>query len=217
LRTQLQQQSVATRIPSPRGYVSQLETLVASTGIDIDKLLGRFSGPSAGTGGPYIAFDPRRAASDDKERQAALRGLVASLPLGAPLDHFQIESGFGQRADPINHRSAFHSGMDLSSAYRSPVLSTAPGVVTFTGVKGEYGRVVEVTHAHGIVTRYAHLHRILVAPGQKVQAHQVLAELGSTGRSTGPHVHYEVLVDGVPLDPAKFMEAGKGVTQISGN
>jgi murein DD-endopeptidase MepM/ murein hydrolase activator NlpD len=76
--------------------------------------------------------------------------------------------------------------------------------------------MVEIDHGHGIVTRYAHLHRILVARGQKVAAHTVIGELGSTGRSTGPHVHYEVDVDGTPLDPAKFMEAGKNVVQISG-
>jgi murein DD-endopeptidase MepM/ murein hydrolase activator NlpD len=117
--------------------------------------------------------------------------------------------------DPIRHRPAFHSGVDLSAPYGTPVVSTAPGVITFTGVKDDYGKVVEVSHGHGIVTRYAHLHRILVALGQKVRAHQEIGELGSTGRSTGPHVHYEVLVDGVQLDPAKFLEAGKGVTEIT--
>jgi murein DD-endopeptidase MepM/ murein hydrolase activator NlpD len=213
LRTQLDAQNVAARLAVPRTYLSRIEQLIASTGIDIDRMLGRLSGMPAGQGGPFIALDPRRAASD-REREEALQGLVQSLPLGAPLEHYQIDSGFGPRVDPINHRSAFHSGVDLAAPYLSPVLSTAPGIVTFTGVKEDYGRVVEITHAHGITTRYAHLHRVLVAPGQKVKAHQVIAELGSTGRSTGPHVHYEVLVDGVALDPAKFMEAGKGVTQI---
>ena len=214
LRTQLDEQSVAAKLPAPGGYLGQIERLIASTGLDLDRMLGRLDSGSAGQGGPYVAFDPRRAATD-KEREAALQGLVQSLPLAAPLEHYQLESGFGQRADPINHRNAFHAGVDLAAAYRSPVLSTAPGTVSFTGVKDDYGRVVEITHAHGIVTRYAHLHRILVAPGQKVKAHQVIAELGSSGRSTGPHLHYEVLVDGVALDPAKFMEAGKTVTQIS--
>jgi murein DD-endopeptidase MepM/ murein hydrolase activator NlpD len=213
LRTQLDAQNVTTRSAVPRTYLSQIEQLIASTGIDIDRMLGRLSNVPTGQGGPFIALDPRYA-DTDRERQEALQGLVQSLPLAAPLDHYQVDSGFGPRIDPINHRSAFHSGVDLAAPYLSPVLSTAPGVVTFTGVKDDYGRVVEITHAHGVVTRYAHLHRILVAPGQKVKVHQVIAELGSTGRSTGPHVHYEVLVDGVALDPAKFMEAGKGVTQI---
>jgi len=211
LRTQFDQQSEVAK-DAPRGYGSQLEQLIASTGVDLGRILG--SAP-AGQGGPYVALDPHRATlPQEREREAALHNLAQSLPLAAPLDHYQVESPFGQRVDPINHHSSFHSGLDLSAPYRSPVLSTAPGVVTFTGNKDEYGRVVEITHAHGIVTRYAHLHRILVALGQKVRAHQMVAELGSTGRSTGPHVHYEVLVDGVQLDPAKFMEAGRSVTQI---
>ena len=177
-------------------------------------MLGRFGSVPAGQGGPYVAFDPRLA-STDKEREKALQGLVQSLPLAAPLDHYQLESPFGPRIDPINHREGFHTGVDLAAPYLSPVYSTAPGTVSFTGVKGDYGRVVDITHAHGIVTRYAHLHRILVALGQKVTAHALIGELGSTGRSTGPHVHYEVLVDGVALDPAKFLEAGKSVVQIS--
>ncbi|HUK60558.1 MAG TPA: peptidoglycan DD-metalloendopeptidase family protein [Stellaceae bacterium] len=214
LRTQLSQQDPAR--PAAGGYASSLEQLIASTGIDIERYIGRIStGPAPGEGGPYIAFDPRRQAQADKERQQQLQALAKELPLAAPLAHYQLESPFGPRIDPINHREGFHPGLDLGAPYRSPVLATAPGTVTFTGVKDEYGRVVEITHAHGIVTRYAHLHRILVAPGQKVALHQEVAELGSTGRSTGPHVHYEVLVDGNPVDPAKFLEAGKGVVQIS--
>ncbi len=217
LRTQLTQQDAARPGAGATGYASSLEQLIASTGIDIERYIGRISAPApaSGEGGPYIAFDARRQAQADKERQQQLQALAKSLPLAAPLAHYQLESPFGPRIDPINHREAFHSGVDLAAPYRSPVLATAPGVVTFTGVKDDYGRVVELTHAHGIVTRYAHLHRILVAPGQKVALHQPIAELGSTGRSTGPHVHYEVLVDGNPVDPAKFLEAGKGVVQIS--
>jgi murein DD-endopeptidase MepM/ murein hydrolase activator NlpD len=85
--------------------------------------------------------------------------------------------------------------------------------VMFTGVKDNYGKVVEVDHGHGIVTRYAHLHRIVVALGQKVPVHQQVGELGSTGRSTGPHLHYEVLVNGAAQDPEKFLQAGKNVVQ----
>ena len=217
LRSQLTQQDTTHAGPPATGYASSLEQLIASTGIDIERYVGRISAPSpaAGEGGPYIAFDARRQAEADKARQQQLLALAKTLPLAAPLASYTLESPFGPRIDPINHREGFHSGVDLAAPYRTPVLATAPGVVSFTGVKDEYGRVVEITHAHGIVTRYAHLHRILVAPGQKVALHQPIAELGSTGRSTGPHVHYEVLVDGNPVDPAKFLEAGKGVVQIS--
>ena len=206
LRGQLNQQEPLARAGAP-GYAGELERLIASTGIDIERYVGGLAahGPAPGEGGPYVAFDPRRA---DQARQAELQALAKSLPLAAPLAHYTIESPFGPRIDPINHREGFHTGVDLAAPYRTPVLATAPGVVTFTGTKDEYGRVVEITHAHGIVTRYAHLHRIVVAPGQKVGLHQEIGELGSTGRSTGPHVHYEVLVNGTAVDPAKFLEAG---------
>jgi len=203
LRTQLSQQDEAPQS-------SNLEQLIASTGIDIERYIGRIEQPAQaeGEGGPYIPYDPAQQARFDQERQQQLLALAKSLPLAAPLAHYQIDSPFGPRIDPINHREGFHSGVDLAAPYRSPVMATAPGVVTFTGVKDDYGRVVEITHAHGIVTRYAHLHRILVARGERVGLHQEIGELGSTGRSTGPHVHYEVLIDGNPVDPAKFLEAG---------
>jgi murein DD-endopeptidase MepM/ murein hydrolase activator NlpD len=212
LRSQLLRQGPLS--PIARGG-NELERLLASTGVDLDRLLGRFGSLPAGQGGPFVALGPRRSAEEELRRNEELQSLAQSLPLAAPLAHYQLESGFGPRSDPFRHRAAFHSGVDLSAPYRSPVLSTAPGTVIFTGVKDDYGRVVEIEHAHGIVTRYAHLHRILVARGQKVRVHQEIAELGSTGRSTGPHVHYEVLVDGSPVDPAKFLEAGKGVERIS--
>ncbi len=220
LRAQLDQQlplsGLAKGTESSAGYGSKLERLIASTGVDLNKLLGRLNSVPSGEGGPFVALGPGRVSpKDDPARDEELRSLAKSLPLAAPLVHYRVESGFGPRIDPIRGRPAFHDGVDLSAPYRSPVYSTAPGTVTFTGVKDDYGRVVEITHAHGIVTRYAHLHRILVAPGQKVAVHQEIAQLGSTGRSTGPHVHYEVLIDGTAVDPAKFMKAGEGVEQIT--
>ena len=139
---------------------------------------------------------------------------MKALPLASPLGQYQLESPFGQRVDPINRRQGFHPGVDLTSAFRAPVYSTAPGVVTYAGVRDTYGKFVEIDHGNGIVTHYAHLHRITVARGQKVGAHQEVGELGSTGRSTGPHLHYEGVVDGEPLDPEKFLEVGKSVVQV---
>jgi len=201
--------------PHARAGSSELEKLLVSTGIDIDHMLNGLNSLGAtqsGLGGPYIALGSDSTAAF---REDALRKLAKILPLAAPLGQYQFESGFGIRIDPINHRTAFHPGLDLAAPYRSAVYSTAPGTVVFTGTRGEYGRMVEIDHGHGIVTRYAHLHRILVARGQRIGAHVEIGELGSTGRSTGPHVHYEVLVDGTPLDPAKFMEVGKNVVQIN--
>ena len=203
--------------PHARAGSSELEKLLASTGLDIDRLVGSLDASSTeGQGGPYIALNGPRAAELEKNRQEELKRLAKVLPLRAPLDQYQVRSDFGPRIDPINHRASFHPGLDLAAPYKSPVYSTGPGTVIFTGTREGYGRMVEIDHGHGIVTKYAHLHRILVARGQKVAAHTKIGELGSTGRSTGPHVHYEVDVDGTPLDPAKFMEAGKNVVQISG-
>lgn len=194
---------------------SELERLLASTGLDIDQLLHGL-GNSPAEGGPYIALNDPRAAGLDQQRLADLKRLAKMLPLAAPLNQYSVGSGFGPRVDPINHRASFHPGLDLDAPYKTTVYSTGAGTVIFTGTMDSYGRVVEIDHGHGIVTRYAHLHRILVAKGQKVGLHTPIAELGSTGRSTGPHLHYEVHVDGTAVDPAKFMQAGKNVVQVSG-
>ncbi|HUZ74860.1 MAG TPA: peptidoglycan DD-metalloendopeptidase family protein [Stellaceae bacterium] len=209
-------EAAAASVPRPsRSYRSELERLIASTGIDLDKLLGTFGSLPPGEGGPYIALSTREEAQYEGKREAALEALARSLPLEAPLAHYVVDSPFGPRMDPFRHEMGFHSGVDLAAPYLSPVYSTAPGVVSFTGWQDGYGRVVEITHAHGIVTLYAHLHRILVARGERMRAHQKIGLLGSTGRSTGPHVHYEVRVNGVPVDPTKFLNAGRGVQLIS--
>lgn len=203
--------------PHAQAGSSELERLLASTGLDIDRMLSGLGALTTAQGGPYIALGDPRTPVFDQKRQEELKKLAKMLPLAAPLAQYQFESGFGSRIDPINHRASFHPGLDLSAPYKTGVYSTGPGTVIFTGTRDSYGRLVEIDHGHGIVTRYAHLHRILVARGQKLVAHVEIGELGSTGRSTGPHVHYEVLVDGTPLDPAKFMEVGKNVVQISRN
>ena len=194
-----------------------LERLIASTGIDVEKLLGRLTSVPSGQGGPYMSLDKiKHGAQPDPQRSAELQKILKTLPLASPLAQYQVESGFGARPDPFMKKQAFHSGLDLSAPYRTPVYSTAPGVVIFAGVKEGYGKVVDIDHGHGIVTRYAHLHRIVVANGQKVASHHQVGELGSTGRSTGPHLHYEVVVNGTAQDPEKFMQAGKNVVQTAG-
>lgn len=194
---------------------SELERIVASTGIDVDKFLDKLDTVPQGEGGPFIALD-KKSLEAESARTEQLRKILKTLPLRAPLVHYEIGSTFGPRIDPFNHRQAFHPGLDLIAPYRTPIYSTAPGVVIFTGVKEGYGKMVEIDHGHGIVTRYAHLHRILVVRGQKIPAHYEIGQLGSTGRSTGPHLHYEVLVDGTALDPEKFLQAGKNVVQANG-
>jgi murein DD-endopeptidase MepM/ murein hydrolase activator NlpD len=145
------------------------------------------------------------ASSLSPEKLAALYALVKALPVSAPLESYDIGSPFGVRGDPINGHSSFHTGIDLRAPYMTPVYATAAGVVTYSGYRDDYGKIVEIDHGNGISTRYAHLHRQTVSVGQRVAAHSEIGLLGSTGRATGPHVHYEVLVNGEPQDPEKFL------------
>ncbi len=204
------------RIPQPtlRKGGGKIEALIASTGLDVGRLLSDVSDLRGAEGGPFVPLGAANSAGADARRHKMLEKLVETLPLRAPLDHYRVESPFGPRRDPFNHRRGFHTGVDLSAPYRTHVFSTAPGIVIFAGADGEWGRLVEIDNGHGIVTRYAHMHRVFVVKGQKVPAHYAIGELGSTGRSTGPHVHYEVVVDGTAVDPAKFLGAGDNVIEV---
>jgi murein DD-endopeptidase MepM/ murein hydrolase activator NlpD len=201
---------------------SEVERMLAAAGVDVPKLIARFSAVPTGQGGPFVALGtPGRkpsAAADPEELIARADGLqkaLKSLPLSAPLGSYQLESRFGVRIDPFNRHKSMHTGLDFSAPYRSPVYNTAPGTVIHAGPKGDYGKVVEVDHGSGIVTRYAHLHRTIVRVGTPLTGRQQIGELGSTGRSSGPHVHYEVIVNGVPQDPEKFLAAGRNILPVA--
>jgi murein DD-endopeptidase MepM/ murein hydrolase activator NlpD len=209
--------SASSAAPTVGRAIGSLESMVAATGLNVENFIARLGGPARSEGGPYIALGVNRATGDRSGREETLKQLLKTLPLAAPLTQYQVESPFGPRIDPINHHQGFHPGVDLSATFRSPVYSTAPGVVTYAGVRDTYGKFVEIDHGNGIVTHYAHLHRVTVALGQRVGAHQQVGELGSTGRSTGPHLHYEVVVDGEPLNPERFLEVGKSVVQVNGD
>ena len=177
---------------------------------DLRRFLAKLGVRPAGEGGPFIPAGSMRHGGADP---AAMR-ILRSLPLKAPLNHYVVASPFGVRADPINEHQAFHTGVDLDAPYRSPVYNTAPGVVVFAGWAGAYGRMVEIDHGHGIHTRYCHLNRITVTVGEHLRRRVRIGLLGSTGRSTGPHVHYEVRVNGVPEDPERFLQAGRSVVLV---
>ena len=144
-----------------------------------------------------------RSLADEEER----------LPLGEPVTHIVHTSGFGARIDPFTHHTAFHPGQDFAGAYMTTIEATAPGVVSFTGQRNGYGNVVEIDHGGGFKTRYAHLQGISVAMGQKVGVGQKIGAMGSTGRSTGVHLHYEVWENGRVQDPTRFLKAGDYVQQ----
>ena len=144
-------------------------------------------------------------------RMSALELALEGVPRVVPAADQRITSAFGFRRDPFNRRAAMHNGIDFKGPYGSPIYAAATGEVTFAGWKGGYGRTVEVTHANGIMTRYAHLARIDVGVGQSVDAGGTLGGLGSSGRSTGPHLHFEVRINGRAVNPRPFLETAPDV------
>jgi murein DD-endopeptidase MepM/ murein hydrolase activator NlpD len=139
-----------------------------------------------------------------------LRRALPFAPLRQPLPGMlDVTSTFGYRTDPFFGRPALHTGIDFRGEYGEPVRATAAGRVIAAGPAGGYGNMVEIDHGAGLTTRYGHLSRIFVADGQWVTAGAELGAIGSTGRSTGPHLHYEVRVDGTPVDPSRYLKAGK--------
>jgi murein DD-endopeptidase MepM/ murein hydrolase activator NlpD len=132
-----------------------------------------------------------------------------ALPLRKPLDKdLSISSGFGVRRDPFLGTKAIHPGLDLRAGRGTPVRATADGMVTIAGRNAGYGNMVEIEHKNGVSTRYGHLSAIAAAAGQRVKAGEIIGRVGSTGRSTGPHLHYETRIDGEAADPNRFLEAG---------
>lgn len=205
--------------------IDELRLVLASTGVGPDQLIQpqKISNMVLAQGGPFIDASNLSSASSAFFRHANRAGLLVdelrdvqdainSVPLSSPLTvSRKFTSGFGVRRDPINGRAASHHGIDFSAAWAAPVTSTAAGTVRFAGVRQGFGRCVELDHGNGFVTRYAHLNRITVQQGQRVKLHQKVGELGNSGRSTGPHVHYEVLFRGQPRNPLRFIEAGRYV------
>lgn len=202
--------------------LDRIEHTVAMTGLDVDALVARVRKAHTGKGGPFVpaalelpgpsvADDDVRRLDRQMRRLAALQRALGALPLTAPVDSYWVSSHFGKRRDPVNGRWAMHEGLDLAATAGAPVVATAPGRVTFAGRKSGYGRLVEIDHGYGLKTRYGHLRSIRVEAGKQVGHRARIGALGSSGRSTGPHVHYEILVQGAPVDPGNFLKAGKHV------
>ena len=128
-------------------------------------------------------------------------------PAGAPIVKGWMSSPFGERVDPISGKKAWHEGMDFAGAKGSEVIAVANGVVVFAGYRDGYGKMVEISHGKDMRTRYGHHEEVLVHAGQSVKRGDVIALMGSSGRSTGPHVHFEVLKEGRPVNPARYVSA----------
>lgn len=207
--------------------VANLQGIIRQTGIDPKKYLSSYSA-AEGVGGPDIPVQSVRIAGieDPKFNSAYMNAsaileemdsLVSALrhvPLATPITgNYDHTSAFGPRIDPFTGQASFHPGIDLAGPYGSIVAATAPGSVVWAGARGGYGNLVEIDHGFGIRTRYAHLSAILVHLGEKVSQGTPIGKLGSTGRSTGPHVHYEVWYADVVRNPDKFIETGRHVLE----
>jgi len=194
-------------------------------GLKPEDLSGLSSRPKGdGSGGPFVPMShpglvELNGALDALSQAAGEQGDVLTLtesrllesrlktlmiPSSRPVDA-PVGSGFGFRADPFTGRGALHTGLDFPSPVGTEIHAAAGGVVRTAQVHPEYGLMLEIDHGNGLVTRYGHTSKILVRPGELVKRGQVVADVGSTGRSTGPHLHFEVLVDGVPQDPQRFL------------
>ena len=199
--------------------IKKIEGIISKAGLNTKDLLRWINPEVHGIGGPFIPVLGQGSILD--EGQSALdrhllhwedlQKLMQHLPLVAPLDHYRVGSRFGRRRDPMNKRWSMHKGADLSAPSRSDILAAAGGKVVYRGWKGRYGRLVEINHGVALRTRYGHMRNIYVRRGQQVKPGQKIGQVGTSGRSTGPHVHYEVLLRGRHVDPLKFIEAGKDV------
>jgi len=180
------------------------------------------SSSNEGKGGPYLRLATSRDGSLDPRfqrlglslaRMDALENSLDSIPQVRPALAEYITSGFGYRSDPFNGGAAFHAGIDFKGPRGAPIFAAAKGVVSFAGVRSGYGNCVEISHGNGLKTRYAHMSRLGARVGQKVEAGQVIGAIGSTGRSTGPHLHFEVRIHDRPVNPRPFLEAAHDVQQ----
>ena len=229
------QRMIAVRMDQER-LIARAET-EAQTRAERLRLAFRLAGlnPAAYTpqgaalGGPLVeASDPRalaavlnvdeafavriRKAADNLSDMRSLANAAEAMPFRRPTQA-RTTSGFGVRFDPFNRRPALHQGQDFAAPLNTPIYAPAPGIVSFVGVRSGYGNTVEIDHGRGFKTRYAHLNAMAVRPGQRIAIGHRVGAMGTTGRSTGVHLHYEVWMDGRPQNPARFMRAGDQLVQ----
>lgn len=164
--------------------------------------------------GPGSKLDPRFARfGASLARMSAMEQALVRIPNTLPASLNYISSGFGYRIDPFTGGGAFHAGLDFRGPIGAPILAAAAGKVSFTGAKQGYGKCVEISHGNGLLTRYAHMSRITARVGEVVGPGRVIGAIGSSGRSTGPHLHFEVRIADRPVDPRPFLEAMPHVFQ----
>lgn len=198
-------QPVAALIGAAPAGVPRAEAVLRRLGLDPERFL---DGNSLGRGGPFIAAnDPQvRDLQANAARQAAIAATFARIPAFLPVASVSESSDFGYRTDPFHGGGAFHAGLDLTGHTGDAIHAAADGVVVRAGWWAGYGKVVVIDHGNGLETRYGHLSRFHVKEGDVIRQGQVIGGMGSTGRSTGTHLHFEVRVDGKALNPQPFLD-----------
>lgn len=200
---------------------SKAEAAIRQFGLNPDVLARRARDAQGGVFEPFFGSakkdvrDPRflkLAAS--LSRMDAMERALAAIPTSMPAAAVMMSSGFGFRSDPFTGAGAMHAGLDFKGPVGTPILAAAHGRVTFAGFNGGYGKTVEITHANGLLTRYAHLSGVHVTQGQMVHRGLQIGRMGSTGRSTGSHLHFEVRLNGRAINPRKFLEANPDVLKV---
>ena len=194
---------------------NRMQSVLADLGVNLGKMP-----PPRGAGGPFVPLRAPRSGASPFDRQLYQVNIaraqvdrftqaLLSVPVRKPVTgELDMTSPFGIRTDPFLGRPAMHTGIDLRGEIGEAVHATADGRITIAGRDGGYGNLVEINHGNGLATRYGHLSEIDVKVGQTVRIGEVVGKIGSTGRSTGPHLHYETRVDGEAVNPQKFLRAG---------
>ena len=213
--------------------IASLDVALKGAGLSKDTLLAAVEvTPSLGTGGPYIAAgqgpddgatvlsepsspaDPFAELLLRRSELELLNHILTNAPFDQPVENYYISSHYGRRSDPMTHRGAVHYGIDMAGWWNSPIHATAGGKVTRAGRNGAYGNYVEIDHGNGFRTRYGHLSKVKVMAGQRLERGDIVGLMGSTGRSTGTHLHYEIWFAKRPLNPLNFIKAADDVRKI---
>ncbi len=222
-RLEARQEQVAARLlAAVNARAAEAEQAVTKLGLNPKALMQE---AARGQGGPFIpytgrmgrarALGPSFAALEGALfRMEVLERTLVAIPSGNPADIMMMSSGFGYRSDPFTGGGAMHSGLDFKGPIGTPILAAAPGRVITAGWQGGYGKTIEIDHGQGIMTRYAHLSGFDAVVGDVVVPGEQIGRMGSTGRSTGSHLHFEVRINGAAVNPRRFLEVNKDVLEV---
>jgi murein DD-endopeptidase MepM/ murein hydrolase activator NlpD len=216
---------VGTAAQAAVARYAQLDGMLRRLGLSAEGLSRTSPGVNLGQGGPLVRASLDRGAYSTLQPEFKdlymswtkldlLQRAMLSIPAFLPTKNFSFTSGFGYRYDPFNGGGATHAGVDMAGPLGTPIYASADGVVVRAGWVGAYGNMVEVDHGRGLMTRYGHLSAINVNVGERVSQGDVIAAMGSTGRSTGSHLHYEVRINGAAVNPMPFLEAARDVLEV---